>query len=65
MLVNREGFVPTPEFADLIEIVRTGIDLSVRVRAAARSGCESNGAVIAAEKKKPVRLELKLRSKKR
>ena len=59
MLVNREGFVPTQAFADLIEIVRTGIDLSVRVRAAARSGLRERRSRDRSEKKKPARLELK------
>lgn len=35
MLVNREGFVPEASFDSLKRIVRTGIDLSVRVRAKA------------------------------
>jgi len=34
-LVNREGFVPEQALYNLIEMVRGGIDLSVRVRAAA------------------------------
>ncbi len=33
-LVNREGFVPERPYNDLVTLVRTGIDLSVRVRAA-------------------------------
>jgi signal transduction histidine kinase len=33
MLVNREGFVPSGSFQSMQRIVRTGIDLSVRVRA--------------------------------
>jgi signal transduction histidine kinase len=36
MLVNREGFIPEPGYDNLVLIVRTGIDLSVRVRAAAK-----------------------------
>ncbi len=35
MLVNREGFIPGEGYENLVRIVRTGIDLSVRVRAAA------------------------------
>jgi signal transduction histidine kinase len=35
MLVNREGFIPEESYENLVRIVRTGIDLSVRVRAAA------------------------------
>ncbi|MDB5356420.1 MAG: putative two-component system sensor histidine kinase, putative heat shock protein [Phycisphaerales bacterium] len=37
MLVNREGFIPERGFDSLVRIVRTGVDLSVRVRAAAKS----------------------------
>jgi signal transduction histidine kinase len=37
MLVNREGFVPDASFEHMVTIVRRGIDLSTRVRAAARS----------------------------
>jgi signal transduction histidine kinase len=59
MLVNREGFVPTQEFTDLTDIVKTGIDLSVRVRAAARSPLREQRSRDRSEKKKPVRLELK------
>lgn len=36
MLVNREGFIPERGFDNLVRIVRTGVDLSVRVRAAAK-----------------------------
>ena len=36
MLVNREGFIPEGGYDRLVRIVRTGIDLSVRARAAAR-----------------------------
>ena len=35
MLVNREGFVPEIGFDRLVKLVRTGIDLCTRVRAAA------------------------------
>lgn len=33
MVVNREGFVPGPVTAHLTDLVRTGIDLSTRIRA--------------------------------
>jgi signal transduction histidine kinase len=33
MLVNREGFVPNSDFEQIFTIVRTSIDLSIRVRA--------------------------------
>ena len=36
MLVNREGFLPDSAFDILVRLVRQGIDLSTRVRAAAR-----------------------------
>jgi signal transduction histidine kinase len=36
MLVNREGFVPEAGYESLVHMVRTGIDLTTRVRAAAR-----------------------------
>ncbi|MDC0721658.1 sensor histidine kinase [Nannocystis bainbridge] len=36
MLINREGFVPDAAFETLVKLVRQGIDLSTRVRAAAR-----------------------------
>ena len=35
VLVNREGFVPDASFDTLVQLVRTGIDLCTRVRAAA------------------------------
>ncbi|SEU24623.1 sensor histidine kinase [Stigmatella erecta] len=38
MLVNREGFVPDSSFELMVTLVRRGIDLSTRVRAAARAG---------------------------
>lgn len=37
MLVNREGFVPDPEFRQLQDLVRSGVHLATRVRAAANS----------------------------
>jgi len=36
MLVNREGFIPEQGYEHLVNIVRTGIYLSVRVRAASK-----------------------------
>lgn len=35
MLVNREGFVPEAGYDTLVKLVRTGVDLSTRTRAAA------------------------------
>ena len=35
VLVNREGFIPEASFDTLVQLVRTGIDLCTRVRAAA------------------------------
>jgi signal transduction histidine kinase len=37
MLVNREGFIPNESFESLVTLVRLGIDLSVRARAAAKA----------------------------
>ena len=37
MLVNREGFVPNESFESLVVLVRRGVDLATRVRAAARA----------------------------
>ncbi|NJL27306.1 MAG: hypothetical protein HC897_05135 [Thermoanaerobaculia bacterium] len=37
MLVNREGFLPDGSFQTLIELVRRGVDLSTRIRAAAKA----------------------------
>lgn len=37
MLVNREGFVPDSNYDGLVRIVRVGIDLATRARAAAKS----------------------------
>lgn len=36
MLVNREGFIPNESFESIAKLVRLGIDLSVRARAAAK-----------------------------
>lgn len=38
MLVNREGFIPNQSYLNLVRTVQVGIDLSVRVRAAAKAG---------------------------
>ena len=38
ILVNREGFIPEAGYDTLVQIVRTGIDLCTRVRAAAAYG---------------------------
>ncbi len=35
LLINREGFVPDPAYETLVSLVRAGIDLATRVRAAA------------------------------
>jgi len=37
MLVNREGFIPDAGYDTLVRLVRTGLDLATRVRAAAKS----------------------------
>lgn len=37
MLVNREGFIPNESFESLVSLVRLGIDLCVRARAAAKA----------------------------
>lgn len=37
MLINREGFIPEEGYDNLVRIIRTGVDLSVRVRAAAKA----------------------------
>lgn len=36
MLVNREGFVPDAQYDELVQVLRTAIDLSTRVRAQTR-----------------------------
>lgn len=63
MLVNREGFVPDESFERMKEIVRVGVDLSVRSRAAARRQIReqrSEDRLIAAqEKAAPKKKELK------
>jgi len=42
MLVNREGFIPDAAYDHLKTLVRIGVDLSVRVRAAARLPLREN-----------------------
>jgi signal transduction histidine kinase len=37
MLVNREGFVPDEHFEHLVTLVRRGVDLSTRIRAATKA----------------------------
>lgn len=49
MLVNREGFIPDGSFEHLVCIVRTGIDLSTRVRASLRAGNGTMGRVVDAK----------------
>ncbi len=41
MLVNREGFIPGEGFVHLVDLVRRGIDLSVRLRASVQSQTRS------------------------
>jgi signal transduction histidine kinase len=41
MLVNREGFVPDAAFDLMVTLVRRGIDLATRVRAAAKAAASS------------------------
>ncbi len=43
MLVNREGFVPDASFELMVTLVRRGIDLSTRVRAAAKAAAPAPG----------------------
>ena len=61
-LVNREGFVPGESFIQLRDLIRRGIDLSVRARAAAASnkpsprggGTESSGARDEPREQRPI-----------
>ena len=46
MLVNREGFIPDQGFETLRKLLRRGIDLSVRLRASARSQTESSSGQV-------------------
>lgn len=43
-LVNREGFVPDAPYESLVELVRAGVDLSVRVRRAVHLAGEQKAA---------------------
>ena len=49
MLVNREGFIPDEAFTCLVNLVRRGIDLSVRMRASVQSEIRSVRAAGSAE----------------
>ena len=42
MLINREGFIPDEGFEKLKDLVRRGVDLSVRMRASVRSQTETS-----------------------
>lgn len=42
MLVNREGFIPDGQYEQLAQLVRTGIDLTTRVRAMATAGARKS-----------------------
>jgi signal transduction histidine kinase len=42
MLVNREGFIPDGQYDLVVQLVRTGIDLTTRVRAVATSGARQD-----------------------
>ena len=61
-LINREGFVPGESFRQLRDLIRRGIDLSVRARAAAaanrpstqRGSIESPGTGDAPRKQQPI-----------
>lgn len=44
MLVNREGFIPGKSFSNLTMLVRRGVDLSVRLRAAVQTRPASLGS---------------------
>ncbi len=44
MLVNREGFVPDTSYEQLVRLVRRGIDLLTRVRAAVKADADSSKA---------------------
>jgi signal transduction histidine kinase len=53
MLVNREGFVPDAAYDTLVSLVRTGIDLSTRVQAAASQELRSERRSARAAGKEP------------
>jgi signal transduction histidine kinase len=55
MVINREGFLPSQPFEDLVRIVKRGIDLSVRVRAALGASSKER---LAAEEAKRRRAEI-------
>lgn len=63
MLINREGFIPDAGYTNLVQILRTGVYLSVRVRAAAKaiSRAERSGKrrLHAAASVEPSRLNLR------
>ena len=42
MLINREGFIPDPGFDHIKDLVRRGVDLSVRLRASVQSESETS-----------------------
>ena len=49
MLVNREGFIPDQGFEHLKELLRRGIDLSVRLRASVQAESESSARYVKAD----------------
>lgn len=56
MLVNREGFIPDQSFLNLVETIQVAIDLSVRVRAAAKVSIRESRRT---ERKESTREELR------
>lgn len=58
MLVNREGFVDDPSYEHLVDVLRTAIYLSVRVRAAAKQRTRVERREVR-QGKPPPRIELK------
>jgi signal transduction histidine kinase len=58
MVVNREGYLPNTQFDDLTAIVRRGIDLSVRVRAAVGAANKEEVAKRAREQERNERDDL-------
>jgi signal transduction histidine kinase len=42
MLVNREGFIPDGQYDQIVQLVRTGIDLTTRMRAVATAGARQD-----------------------
>jgi len=61
MLVNREGFVPDASFELIVTLVRRGIDLATRVRAAANATASNTDRLQAGERhgSKPTQGSLK------